>query len=48
MNAPRYPKFNEPFKTTRPVLNLFSQSPLGELIWLAIPIVVVALALLTQ
>jgi hypothetical protein len=44
----RYPNFNNPPYGGRPVLAMYSRTPLGELIWLAIPLVVMALALLVR
>lgn len=44
----RYPNFNNPPYCGRPVLAMYSGTLLGELIWLAIPLAVVALALLVR
>lgn len=40
----RYPKFNDrPHE--RPVLSMFGSTPLGELIWMLIPVAIILLAL---
>jgi hypothetical protein len=41
----RYPQFNDA-PHERPALGMFSHSAFGELIWLLIPVAVVALGLL--
>ena len=43
----RYPKFNDrPHE--RPILTMYGRTPLGELIWLVIPLAVIILALLAR
>ena len=36
----RYPRLNEPPFASRPILSVHGSAPLGELIWLAIPVIV--------
>lgn len=42
----RYPNFNDHPYTQRPVLATHGATPLGELVWLALPIIALALAFL--
>lgn len=43
----RYPRFND-HPHSRPSLSMTGKTPLGELVWVAIPILVVVLALLAR
>lgn len=43
----RYPDFNDPLHS-RSVLTAYGRTPLGELIWLCIPLAVLILALLAR
>jgi len=43
-----YPNFNDHPYTERPVLAVYGKIPTGELIWLALPILAIALALLIR
>jgi hypothetical protein len=45
---PNYPKFNDPPYTQRPVLAAYGSTPAGELIWMIIPVLVLALALIVR
>jgi hypothetical protein len=45
---PNYPKFNDPPYAQRPVLSVFGSTPAGELIWLVIPLIVLALAVIVR
>jgi len=45
---PNYPKFNDPPYTQRPVLAAYGSTPAGELIWMVIPVLVLALALIVR
>jgi hypothetical protein len=47
VDTSRYPRFND-HPHNRPVLGMFGSSPWSELIWLAIPVVVIILALLVR
>jgi hypothetical protein len=42
----RYPKFNEHPYNQRPILAMYGDTPLGELIWLAFPLLVIVLAVI--
>ncbi len=42
----RYPKFNEHPYSQRPILAMYGDTPLGELIWLAFPLLVIVLAVI--
>ena len=44
----RYPNFNDHPVTQRQVLSVYGDTPLGELIWLAIPVIVFVLCLLVR
>ncbi len=46
MNISRYPRFNDHPYTQRPVLAAYGYTLLGELIWLAIPVIAIILCLL--
>jgi hypothetical protein len=48
MNASRYPKFNDHPTDRPPILSVFGQTPLGELVWLIIPIAALVLAWLLR
>ena len=42
----RYPKFNEHPYSQRPILAMYGDTPAGELSWLIIPLLVIALAVI--
>ena len=44
----RYPKFNDPPYIRQVGLSVYGRTPLGELIWLIIPVVILALALILR
>lgn len=42
----RYPNFNNPPYTERPILSMYGRTGLGQLVWLIIPVIVFALAVI--
>ena len=48
VNDPRRLQFNDPPYSQRPILSFYGKNPWGELIWMGLPILVVALALLIR
>lgn len=44
----QHPQFNEHPYFERPVLAFYDKTPLGELIWLALPIIAFALVLILR
>ena len=47
LNITRYPKFNDS-PHDKPTLSMFGGTPVGELIWLMIPVAVILSALLAR
>ena len=47
-NCSHYPRFNEHHTNYHPVLSTYGKTMLGELIWIAIPFVLFALAFLIR
>jgi hypothetical protein len=47
-NCSRYPLFNEHYVNYHPVLSAYGKTPLGELVWIVIPFVLLALAFLIR
>jgi len=47
VNPTRYPKLNDT-PHDRPMLSVYGRSAFGELIWLAIPLIVIALVSLLR
>jgi len=47
INLSRYPKFNDS-PHERPTLAMFGKTIAGELVWVAIPLIVLAFALLLR
>jgi hypothetical protein len=42
----RYPNFNNPPYTERPILSMYGRTVLGELVWMSIPLAVLILAVI--
>ena len=47
LDITRYPKFNDS-PHAKPALSMFGRTPVGELIWLMIPVAVILSALLAR